>query len=431
MLDREIVKYCLESLRESGADKAQCVLCKNKKYEMNVESGAISLLRTTLDTSLSLTVIKNNKKGTISINKTDEDSIKEAVRNVFELSLNSDADEAYDIAPHQTSKEFSTGDSEPDMDKMHDLLKGYIAAVKTAYPSINLMDTIMSFDSSVKYLVNSNGVDFKESKGIYNFSSMFAAKEGEKSSSFNYSGSSMLSLEKDLMDCGSVKTLLKQSVEQLDTKALVGKFQGDVIITPDCLSDLIDAYIGIFLSDGSLISGTSLLKDKLNEKVASEWLSIYSKPVSEEISDGYHVTSDGFEAENIAIIEKGILKSFLLSQYGARKTNLERAKNAGQCYVIDPGTESFEDLVKGVEKGIILARFSGGMPSSNGDFSGVAKNSYYIEKGEIKYPISETMISGNLYETFNNIKGISKERVVNGSTVLPYICASGTTISGK
>lgn len=431
MLDREIVNYCIDSLKSNGADKAQCVLYKNKKYEMNTESGAISLLRTTLDTSLSLTVIRDNKKGTISINKTDEESIKEAVKNVFELCLNSDADEAYDIAPYQASKEFSTGDSEPDMDRMYELLKGYIAAVKESYPAINLMDTTMSFDTSVKYLVNSNGVDFKESKGIYNFGSMFAAKEGEKGSSFNYSGVSMLKLEKELMDCGSVKTLLKQSVEQLDTKTLEGKFKGDIIITPDCLSELVNAYIGIFLTDGSLISGTSILKDKLDEKVASEVLSIYSKPVSEEISNGYHVTYDGFEAENIAIIEKGILKSFMLSQYGAKKTNRERAKNSGGCYVVDPGTESFKEIVKGVEKGILLARFSGGQPSSNGDFSGVAKNSYYIENGEIKYPISETMISGNLYEAFNNIKGISRERIDNGSTVLPYICVSGATISGK
>lgn len=431
MLNREIVAYCLKALKSSGADKSQCVLIKNKKYEMNVESGTISLLRTTLDTSLNLTVIKDNKKGTISINKTDEESIKEAVNTVFELSQNSDADEAYDIAPYQAPKEFATGDSEPDMDRMYDLLKGYVAAVKENYPSINLMDTIMSFDYSDKYFVNSNGVNFKESEGIYNFSSMFAAKEGEKSSSFNYSGGSMLKLEKDLMDFGSVKTLLRQSVEQLDTKALEGKFQGDVIITPDCLSDLVSVYIDTFLRDGSLISGTSILKDKLYEKVASESLSIHSRPVSQEISDGYHITGDGFEAKNVTIIDKGILKSFMLSQYGAKKTNRERAKNAGGCYVIDPGTESFEKIVKGIEKGIILARFSGGQPSSNGDFSGVAKNSYYIENGEIKYPISETMISGNLYEAFNNVKGISSERIDYGSTLLPYVCVSGITVSGK
>lgn len=431
MLDREIVNYCLDSLQKSGADKSQCVLSRNKKYEMNVESGTISLLRTTLDTSLSLTVIKDNKKGHISINKTDEEAIKEAVNNVFELSLNSEADEAYDIAPYQQPKEFASGDSEPVMDRMYDLLKGYIAAVKEAYPSINLMDTIISFDQSTMYFANSNGVDFKEAKGIYNFSSMFAAKDGEKSSSFNYSGTSMLKLEKDLMDCGTVKILLEQSVEQLDTKSIDGKFQGDIIITPDCLGDLVNVYIDTFLRDGSLISGTSILKDKLNEQVASAKLSIHSRPVSEEICSGYHVTWDGFEAENVTVIENGVLKSFMLSQYGANKTKREKAKNTGYCYVVEPGTESFKELVKGVERGILLARFSGGHPSANGDFSGVAKNSYYIENGEIKYPICETMISGNLCEAFKNIKGISKERVDNGSSVLPYICTTGATISGK
>lgn len=431
MLDREIVTYCLDSLRNSGADNSQCVLSRNKKYEMNVESGAISLLRTTLDTSLSLTVIKDNKKGHISINKTDEESIKEAVNNVFELCQNSEADEAYDISPYQPSKEFSAGDSEPDMDRMYDLLKGYVSAVKEAYPLINLMDTIISFDQNTEYFTNSNGVFFKETKGMYNFMSMFAAKDGEKSSSFNYSGISMLKLEKDLMDCGTVKTLLKQSVEQLDTKSIEGKFQGDIIITPDCVGDLVNVYIDTFLRDGSLISGTSILKDKLNEQVASTKLSIHSKPVSEEISAGYHVTWDGFEAENVTVIEDGVLRSFMLSQYGANKTKREKAKNTGYCYVVEPGTESFEDLIKGVEKGILLARFSGGHPSANGDFSGVAKNSYYIENGEIKYPISETMISGNLYDAFNNIKGISKETVNNGSAIFPYICVTGATISGK
>lgn len=431
MLDREIVTYCLDSLQKSGADKCQCVLSRSKKYEMNVEGGAVSLLRTTLDTSLSLTVIKDNKKGHISINKTDEEAINEAVANVFELCKNSEEDDAYDISPYQPSKEFTSGDSEPNMDRMYDLLKGYVKAVKEVYPSVNLMDTIISFDQATKYFANSNGVDFKETKGVYSFMSMFAAKDGEKSSSLNYSGSSMLKLEKDLMDWGTIGTLLRQSVEQIDTKSIEGKFQGDIIITPDCLGDLINVYIDEFLRDIPLISETSVLKDKLYQQVASPLLSIHSKPISEEISDGYFVTGDGFEAENVTIIENGVLKSFMLSQYGAKKTNREKAKNRGYCYVVDPGTESFDEIVRGIEKGVLLGRFSGGHPSANGDFSGVAKNSYYIENGEIKYPISETMISGNLLEAFNSIKGISKERADFGSAVFPYVCTTGITISGK
>lgn len=181
----------------------------------------------------------------------------------------------------------------------------------------------------------------------------------------------------------------------------------------------------------ALISGSSILKDKLNEKVASEKFTIHSKPTSSEIADGYCITSDGFEAKDSTIIDKGILKTFMLSLYGANKTKRERAVNCGGAYVIEPGDKSFEEIVKSIDKGILLCRFSGGDPSANGDMSGVAKNSYYIENGEIKYPISETMISANLYEMFNNIKDISKERVDFGTAVFPWISMSGVMISGK
>ena len=78
---------------------------------------------------------------------------------------------------------------------------------------------------------------------------------------------------------------------------------------------------------------------------------------------------------------------------------------------------------------ILLCRFSGGYPSDAGDFSGVAKNSYYIEKGKIKFPIIETMISGNIAQMFMNINNISKETVDFGDSILPWISFDGVTIS--
>jgi PmbA protein len=132
-----------------------------------------------------------------------------------------------------------------------------------------------------------------------------------------------------------------------------------------------------------------------------------------------------------AIIEKGILKTFLLSLYGSKKTGKARAVNSGGAYVIEPGNKSFDELVKSVKKGILLSRFAGGAPSDNGDFSGVAKNSYYIENGKIKYPLSETMISGNLVEMLKNIKNISKERINFGEAIFPWILFEGLVISGK
>ena len=137
-----------------------------------------------------------------------------------------------------------------------------------------------------------------------------------------------------------------------------------------------------------------------------------------DLASGYSVTSDGYPAENLKIVENGVLRSYLLDQYGANKTGLARSKSSGGSYVIEAGADALDDMVADVEKGVLITRFSGGRPSDNGDFSGVAKNSYYIEDGEVKFPLSETMVSGNLAEVLRNICAISRERVDSGSCLL-------------
>ena len=96
-----------------------------------------------------------------------------------------------------------------------------------------------------------------------------------------------------------------------------------------------------------------------------------------------------------------------------------------------PGESSLEDILSGIDKGLVLNRFSGGQPGTNGDFSGVAKNSFLIENGKVTDAVSETMVSGNLAELLLQIRGISKERLCDGATVLPWIAFDGVTISGK
>jgi len=431
MTDNRTIEYCLEALLRAGATKAQCKLTKSKQYEMNIEHGEVSLLRTTLNSGINLTAIKDGKKGDITINKVTEEYIEEGIKNLMALLENAEEDECVDIAPYQVPKEFTYGETEPDLDKMYTIMKDFLYNSKNLYPLVNIMESQLTFNRSTSYFANSNGVNFKESRGLYNFTCVFAAIDKEKSSSFNYTGYSIKKIEKALLDMGTVNNLLKQSHEQLITKALEGKFVGDIIITPDCLVDFINYYLSAFLTDMPLISGTSPLKDKLEQIIASTKLTLHSSPISNELCDGYFITPDGFEAKNVTLIDKGILKSFLLSQYGANKTKLERSKSSGEAYIIEGGDKSLEEIITNTEKGILISRFSGGNPSSNGDFSGVAKNSYYIEDGAIKYPISETMISGNLLALFKNIREISKETINFGTAILPWICSSNITISGK
>ena len=90
---------------------------------------------------------------------------------------------------------------------------------------------------------------------------------------------------------------------------------------------------------------------------------------------------------------------------------------------------ALEDMIKNVAEGIFINRFSGGRPNDQGEFSGVAKNSYYIKDGEIQFPIRETTISGNLAASLKNITAISRERLNSGASNVPWVQIRGITAS--
>ena len=431
MSDRmAIAQYCIDALLKAGVQKTQCRLDDTTRQELNAESGEISLLRTTTELTLTLTGIIDDKKGSVSINKTDTASIDSAVESVLEQAESSEPDIANDIAEKQPTRNFQRGPEKADLDLMYDRLKAYLDYSRRTYPKLIQGEVILDFVSKASYFVNSNGVKFASRSGIYGFLAIFTSKEGKKTSSINCSVCSGQNLDKELQQWGSIDTLLKQSSEQTTTQTIPQKIVGDVIITPDCMKSFI-AFITDLIRNHAMITGTSIFKDKLNETIADSQLTLHSKPISAEAADGYFFTKDGYEAQNSTIIDRGVLKGFLLDLYGSKKTGMPKAVNDGQAYVIDAGEHSYQDLIGSVKKGILLCRFSGNNPSVNGDFTGVAKNSYYIENGQVQYPLSETMISGNFGTLLKNIRHISRERIDFGSDIFPWIQFSDITISGK
>ena len=95
-----------------------------------------------------------------------------------------------------------------------------------------------------------------------------------------------------------------------------------------------------------------------------------------------------------------------------------------------PGDKTLEELIGSIRNGLLVGRFSGGEPSPNGDFSGVAKNSFRITGGKLGKAVNETMISGNLADMLKNVGGISAELVCSGGYVLPWVIFRDVLISG-
>jgi PmbA protein len=428
MKDTDIVDYCINGLLITGFEKASVHFKSMEKTELNVEHNNTNLLRNAKEITLSLIGFVDQRRGVIVFNTLDEKTINNAFQEVFEIAKSSKPDPAYDISENQGRKTYQFGPQHSDLDLIYNRNQEFLEHVQANYPNVIL--NVNLDHSLVRHIYgNSNDINLQAKIGTYNVRVFFVTKEGQNSSSFSGTGFRSNGLEREIHEMGSISTLLQQSSEQTETLLLPEKFIGDVIITPDCF----DFFQFIFreISDYPLISGTSIYKDQLNEKIADSRLTIHSHPVSQELAEGYFITDDGFEAKNTTILDKGVLKHFLLTIYGSKKTGKPIGPNRGNSYIIEPGDQSYEDMIKSVDKGILLCRFSGGAPNPSGDFSGIAKNSYYIENGQIQYPLSETMISGNIADLFQNIKNISKERNDFGSDLVPWIQVKGITVSGK
>lgn len=428
MSNKAIALETLADISKAGFEQAAARISSEEFHELQAENGDINLLRTNFETDVSMTGIKQQRKANLSVNKTDANTLSETVGRLTDMANGSSPDEAYGIAEAQPEQNFEAGPMEPDYDLMYDRLVEIQAYCKNTYPDLNLGSVAVTFGNRRNVYVNSNGVCFESRRGVYQVSSMFTSKRGKATSSMNSFGFSAYNLDQPLHEMVNVDELLRQSTEQIETKNIPGKFTGDMIITPNALGSFVGFLTGK-VSDAAMISGTSVYKDKLGEQVASDKLTLRSVPVSDDIASGYWVTGDGYRAENSTIVEKGVLNSYLLGLYGANKTGLPRAANAGGCYMVDEGDSSVEELIGGVKEGILIARFSGGNPNERGDFSGIAKNSYYVKDGKIQFPIKETTVSGNMVDLLNSIKGVSRERLNFGSGILPWVYTTGVTAS--
>jgi PmbA protein len=100
-------------------------------------------------------------------------------------------------------------------------------------------------------------------------------------------------------------------------------------------------------------------------------------------------------------------------------------------FIVPPGEKSVAQIIGETERGVMLSRFSGGLPAENLDFSGIAKNAFYVEDGKVLHPLSETMISGNLRDLIRAIRDVSQETVNFGMAEYPAVAAGGVTIHGR
>ncbi|HHX19323.1 MAG TPA: TldD/PmbA family protein [Clostridiaceae bacterium] len=428
----KLAQLGVSALQKGGADQAVCSVSRSVMRELTAEWGEFSLYRTIFDDSVGFMATIDGRRGVLSQNMVNEEAIREGAANCLKSAEAADPDEAWQLAPPVPEQLFETGPLACDEEKLFERCAEFLADIRARFPLISVGSLMATHVLREGLSLYSTGSRFISRRGVYSVDLMFNAMENEATSSFFSTSVEILDLDTPFIELGSFESDLAAISRQVVTKAMDDKFTGTVLLTPDCFGDLLAMCIGTYASDGVILDGTSLWLDKIGQQVASEKLSLKLAPHHPDIVAGQRFTSEGYISEDYDMIERGVLKQFRLSDYAARKTGYKRSPNSSLgSFIVEPGEESFETMIRDIDRGIFVARLSGGSPSASGDFSGVAKNCFLIEKGEIREALSETMINGNLAEFLMNIKALSKEVVKDGSCVLPWVAIEGVGIAGK
>ncbi len=126
---------------------------------------------------------------------------------------------------------------------------------------------------------------------------------------------------------------------------------------------------------------------------------------------------------------QGRLNCLTPSLYGSRKTGLPHVPVSADGWELAAGTTPLAELIGGVARGALVDRLSMGRPAANGDFSGVIKNSFAIDGGQVGAALSETMIAGNVAQMLRDVRAVSAERIDAGAWLLPWLRVEGLHFS--
>jgi PmbA protein len=236
----------------------------------------------------------------------------------------------------------------------------------------------------------------------------------------------------DLEDARAVGRLAGQRcVRRLGARRLA-TMQVPVLFEAPIASSLLGHFVGA-VSGGSLYRKASFLLDSLGEPVFSPLVRIRDVP---DLKRG--LASSPFDDEGVAtrrrdIVEKGVLQGYFLGSYSARKLAMASTGNAGGNHnlLLDSTGEDFAALLKKMGRGLLVTELLGmGVNQVTGDYSRGAAG-FWVENGEIAYPVQEITVAGNLKDMFRAIAAIGTDVLVRGSRQCGSILVDGMTVAGE
>jgi PmbA protein len=445
---KSLAQELVQRAMSKGATAAECVAREGDEFSTVVRMGQVETLKESGSRSIGVRVFFGKRAASTYSSDFSQAGLDRMLKSALELARITSEDPFSGIPEPQ-----QLGSLTGDLDLFHEDVYSLPGekridyarrAEKTALdfdPRIKNSDG-GSFDAATgrKVLANSHGFVGEYRRSYCSVAAVPIAQSEDGAMQRDYWFSVARSLSRLESAEGVGKIAAQRTLRRLGARK-VKTAQVPVVFDPLVANSILD-HIFEGVNGDSVYRGASFLAGKLGQKIASENVTV--------IDDGTLVGGFGtspFDGEGVptrrtVVVENGVLKSYLMNTYTAKKLGLQTTGNASRGlagtpgigpgnYFLQPGSKTPKEIIAGIPNGLYVTEFLGqGVNLVTGDYSRGASG-IWISGGELAFPVEEITVAGNLKELFQNISEIGNDLEFRGAVASPTIRIDGLTVGGE
>lgn len=433
---RQIAQDLIVYARQQGATACAAEVSDGFGQAVTVRQGEVETIEYNRDKGLGITVYIGQQRGSASTSDFSPQAVRDTVDAALNIARFTASDECAGLPDaDMLATEF------PDLDLYHPWMidvDGAIALARSCEQA--------AFDAD-KRIKNSEGatVNVHEAQFVYANSlgfvggyptsrhslscAVIAGKDASMQRDYWYSEArdpaDMLAADK-IGRIAAERTVRRMNGHKLAT------MQVPVLFEAPIAASLIGHFVGA-VSGGSLYRKSSFLLDQLGKQVFSSNIRIDDIPDIPKGLASSAFDDEGVKTQRRAIVEGGVLQGYFLGTYSARKLGMRSTGNAGGNHnlVVQPGEYDLNGLLKLMGRGLLVTELLGhGVNSVTGDYSRGAAG-FWVENGEIQYPVEEITIAGNLKDMYKQIVAVGNDVLVHGSRQCGSILVEKMMVAGQ
>jgi PmbA protein len=407
-------EQALDLARQAGATQAEAGVSSSRGYSLNVRQQAVESLEFQQDLDLALTVYVGLRKGSASTGDLSPRGIATAVQAAIDIARATGEDPCHGLADADRLATVF-----PDLALDHPWEIAPAAAIERARAC---EAAALAVDPRIR---QSEGAGFSthRSQSVYANSHGFL---GHRCSTAHGLNCAVVAVEGEDMQRDDWYTYDRRP-DRLETPEAVGLEAGrravrrlgarriatqraPVLFVPELARGLFSSFTGA-ISGGALYRRASFLLDALDQPVFPDWLNLWQRPFLPGAAASSAYDQEGVATADRQLVERGVLRGWLLGSYSARRLGLATTGNAGGVFnlLVDGPHEPFTALLARMGTGLLVTELMGqGVNGVTGDYSRGAAG-FWVEHGEIAYPVDELTLAGNLREIYRGIVGLGDD----------------------